>query len=110
MKNAGKTCSWRVTKVVNHLKSLEMSVHYNVYPPGSWKTMKGGCCCANQQAQVISSIFRIIVSYCFTLWRDIDAMILKTQIKVKVKQQFYNEYKMHRILRFEYLFLALRLF
>ena len=85
MKNTGKTCSWRVTKVVNHLKSLEMSVHYNVYPPGSWKTMKGDCCCANQQAQVIWSIFRIIVFYCFTLWRDIDAMILKTQIKVKSK-------------------------
>ena len=83
MKNTGKTCSWRVTKVVNHLKSLEMS--YNVYPPGSWKTMKGGCCCENQQAQVIWSIFRIIVFDCFTLYRDIDAMILKTQIKVKSK-------------------------
>ena len=71
--------------------------------------MRGGCCCGHQQAQVIWSIFRMIVFYCFTLWRDIDAMILKTQIKVKVKQ-LYNEYEMHRILRIEYLFLALRLF
>ena len=72
---------------VNHLKSLYRKwiiiVMFILQAHGIlWRVC---CCCAHQQAQVIWSIFRIIVFYCFTLWRDIDAMTLKTQIKVKSK-------------------------